>query len=194
MYLLAGSTTLGGQTHAHVEAPVRREHLPEEENEPQLHRLLEHLGEKPLPMPPARVVARAKALLGCRHAPEAQAVSFLEQAAVGLARLIFDSRAAPALAGFRGGGPQTHLVYASDAGEIDLQIRPERGSDKVHLLGQIESQRMARIAQLHQTETRRLDESPVDDRGMFSFEVPPGHYDLVIVLDGGSVRVPALEL
>jgi hypothetical protein len=171
------------------------QHLPgydEFEGDARFQRLLCYLAEKPLAMPPAHAVARAKALM---PTPRQRGPGPVQQAAECIARLIFDSRQAPAMVGFRGTAGDAHLVYASDVGEIDIQIQqPGAEEHPVRIMAQIETDQMHGSARLCRPDRSIVAEAAVDDRGMFTLEAPAGCYELSITLDGNTVRVPALDL
>jgi hypothetical protein len=170
--------------------------------DPRLKRLLSGLAEQPLPMPPSRAVARAKGLLA---SSQPRSSGFVEQVIEVVAHLIFDTRATPALAGFRGTASESHLIYLCNAGEIDIHIH--RGSagpssssvaaaegELVRVLGQVESEHRPHTARLRRPDDTTASQAAVDDRGLFTLEAPPGRYDLMIALDQNTIRVPALDL
>jgi hypothetical protein len=167
---------------------------PDFDHEDQLQRVLTLLRQGPLPAPPAAAVRAAKDLIS-RH--PARMTGPIQHLAETIAVLIFDSRAAPALAGFRGSAADTplHLIYRTELAEVDLQIQPAHGDAPLtRILAQVESQLPARSAHLLHADTTAAAEAQINSRGIFSFTIAPGRYDLTITLADASIRIPSLEL
>ena len=118
-----------------------------------------------------------------------------------LARLVFDSRSRPALAGYRGDTSSFQLAYESDPARLDLQImaqgEPSHGTWR--LRGQVTARDDAGIDSVsllrHRTDTVVAAVVP-DDVGRFKLTSAPGVYDLQIELDQGTrtVLAPGLEV
>lgn len=149
-------------------------------------RLLEVLGEGMLPEPPQAAVNRAKSLVPLDETSTADA---LRPRVSLLARLIFDSRMGPAV-GFRGVTAGFHLRYASDVGDVDVQVLPGAAPDTRRVLGQVERDDTPTAAKLVSRDGRVLTNVAIDDAGMFSFEVPFGAYELLLSVSGHSLRIP----
>jgi hypothetical protein len=162
------------------------------EQDPRIARLLGYLREGPLPSPPPCTIQAAKGLMGTQSRP----AGMFQQLAETIATLIFDSRTAPALAGFRGGSGEVHLIYQSEGTEVDIHIeRPGLSpASRARVVAQVESEGMPHTAHLQRPDRTSIAEVPIDDRGMFAFDVEPGRYDLTITLDDASIRIPSLEL
>jgi hypothetical protein len=118
-----------------------------------------------------------------------------------LARLVFDSRNRPALAGYRGQASSCQVAYESDPARLDLQITPqgEPSHGTWRLRGQVTTPDDAGIDSVallrHRTSTVVATVVP-DDVGRFKLTSGPGVYDLQIELDQGTrtVLAPGLEV
>lgn len=167
------------------------------EDDPRVQRLLGFLRDGPLPRPRAEAIHRAKAI-GARN--QMQTPGALQQSIEFIAQLIFDSRATPALAGFRSAINKARLLYATDAGEVEIQIEPpppgqkEAGQELVNILGHVESEQTARAACLHLPDDTPVVEAAIDEHGMFSLAVPSGSYQLTITLDRSTMKISSLDL
>ena len=154
--------------------------------------------------PSPEAEARAKAIFErARPAPAARP-RFAQQLAEFVARLIFDSRAEPALAGLRGRGSSFQLTYAlwgdaadTESAELDLQAEPAPQSNSWRIVGQ--------VAGCEQNEAMRVDlcrsgsPTPIqsvegDRRGTFVLSVEPGTYDLHLHLPGRVAVVPDIRM
>src|SRR5262245_48013749 len=89
--------------------------------------------------PPSQAAARARALFSRPGRP-----TLAVQVGRLVARLIFDSRTQPVLAGLRGRGTSFHLTYdlsaagAGDSAELDLQAEPSTVSGRTwRVVGQV---------------------------------------------------------
>ncbi len=151
--------------------------------------------------PSPEAAAQAKAIFD-RARPARS--GFSEQLAQLVARLIFDSRAEPALAGLRGRGSSFQLTYdlSSEAAEeespeLDLQAEPVPQAQSWRVVGQ--------VAGCDQVEAMRVDlcragsPTPIqtvqgDRRGTFVLSVEPGTYDLHLHLPGRVAVVPDIRM
>ena len=115
-----------------------------------------------------------------------------------LARLVFDSRHQPALAGYRGYGSSCQLAYESHPARVDLQIGPHgtprgtwrlRGQVTSHLDAVVDS-----VSLLQHRSDRVVATVVPDGPGRFKIESAPGVYDLLIELDRGTRTVLAQGL
>jgi len=138
------------------------------------------------------------------HQPAAREAvwkTWIDQAAGILAQLVFDSRAQPAVAGFRSSPTTVQLAYEWADGRVDLRIAPDpaasaprrvmRGQAARHSPGAFGS------AVLLDTAERRLVESTgIDAHGRFRLSPTAGRYELVLELDDGrsAVTVGPLEI
>lgn len=118
-----------------------------------------------------------------------------------IARLVFDSRAQLAVAGYRGGAARYQLAYESEPVRLDLQVLPRERSagDAWRLRGQVTVHRDAQLGEVallaERTETLVATAIP-DHLGRFKIDSPSGVYDLRIELDDGtrSIVAPRLEI
>ncbi len=151
--------------------------------------------------PSAEAEAAAKAIFDRARPARPR---FGQQLAEFVARLIFDSRTEPALAGLRGRGSSFQLTYdlagdAADAesAELDLQAEPVPQANSWRVVGQ--------VAGCDQNESMRVDlcragsPAPIqtvqgDRRGTFVLSVEPGTYDLHLHLPGRVAIVPDIRM
>lgn len=121
-----------------------------------------------------------------------------------LARLVFDSRNQPALAGYRGGASSCQVAYECDAVRLDLQIiqimpQGDPSDSTWRLRGQVTARDDAGVdsVSLLRQRTGTIVAAVVpDDVGRFKLMSGPGVYDLQIELDQGTrtVLAPGLEV
>ncbi|MDY7109157.1 MAG: hypothetical protein SYC29_11035 [Planctomycetota bacterium] len=127
------------------------------------------------------------------------ALAWLEQARRCVAQLVFDTRAQPALAGFRGGGAGYQLGYDSDEGRVDIRITPEarpaRGRFRVR--GQITPRQggdVGSVALVTAGTSNAVTIAIADEHGRFRLDAPSGRYDLVAEVAAGALIAPDLEI
>jgi anti-sigma factor RsiW len=147
--------------------------------------------------PTSAAVRSALAALVPQRGPVA--LAWLEQAKRIVARLVFDTRAEPALAGFRGGGTDYRLGYDSDEGRVDVRITPEAGTarGRWRVRGQVTTRQGAgvnSVALVTAGTTRAVTIALPDRHGQFRLEVPSGVYDLVAELATGALIAPDLDI
>jgi hypothetical protein len=147
--------------------------------------------------PPPRTVARALGLLA-EQRPSALAGWLAEGRRI-VARLIGDTRAEPALAGFRGQRDGFHHAYDCETATLDLGIAPEGlGVESPwRVRGQVTSKdgTQANSAVLVRPETGEAVAAAVpDDRGHFRLVVPAGSYDLFVGLRWNTLVVPGVDI
>ncbi len=117
------------------------------------------------------------------------------------AKLVFDSRAPLAMAGYRGGAASYQLAFDSETARVDLQILPQEGAvgDRWRVRGQITVRDDAELGAVtlmaEHTDTTVATAVP-DQAGHFKIDSPPGVFDLRIDFDEGtrSVVAPRLEV
>jgi hypothetical protein len=143
---------------------------------------------------PASVRAAAKAIAR----PAIAQPSLVEHVRELVARLIFESRAGAAALGYRGQSAGIHLVFASEAGEVDLRIEPDpRASDGARVVtGFMDTEapapvrgRAVRIGQGGGTTPFECEAS-----GHFGIRLEPGPYRLEFDLAGVRVLIPRMEV
>src|SRR5262245_2616125 len=89
-------------------------------------------------LPRSAIIDRAAELF--RRREQLIPTVWLGQAFRAIAELLYDSRRAGAIAGFRGASHGYHLSYKADDARIDLQVTPASPESRlVNLQGQIES-------------------------------------------------------
>jgi hypothetical protein len=126
-------------------------------------------------------------------------LAWLEEARRYVARLVYDTRAQPALAGFRGGGAGYQLAYDSERGRVDLRITPAAGSrrDQWRVRGQIMTSPGAdvgSVALVTAGTSHAVTVAVPDQHGQFRLDVGRGTYDLVAELMTGALIAPDLEI
>ena len=150
---------------------------------------------------PPKAVARAKAIFEARREPAGD-LSLGDRIGQLIARLIYDSRAEPALAGVRGAVTGFQLAYElpESGAQLDLQAEvDESGADtrRWRLVGQVSSPEALAPPQV--VLCRAGSRTPIctvdaDERGVFVVRTDPGTYDLHIRLPGGVTTVPDIRM
>lgn len=146
--------------------------------------------------PPAALIERAKAIY---RAPQtAETPGWLAAARELIARLVFDSRLTPAVAGFRGGDDAFQLSYESEAGEVDLQCEPSYDARRHawRIMGQVTPHQdlsVRRVLVVPQGGQSPVAEVPVDADGLFTVQADPGAYTLYVEIDGQVITLPGIE-
>jgi anti-sigma factor RsiW len=150
--------------------------------------------------PPPQAVAEAKAIYRPPREPS-RAPSLGDSIAQLVARLIYDSRAEPALAGIRGGATGFQLEYELPETEARLELQAdvdEDGADarRWRLVGQVTSHEPAapRVALCRAGSPTPMVEADADERGVFVMKVDPGVYDLHVHLSDGVAVVPDIRM
>ncbi|MHC4413815.1 MAG: anti-sigma factor family protein [Planctomycetota bacterium] len=153
--------------------------------------------------PPPEVVAKAKALFRRRAEVSKRPPGLIDQVAATIARLIFDSRVQPALAGLRGPATGFQLTYELSGARLDLEVEPAEPAEPAaegagwRLLGQIASPRplpAVRVALCQAGTDEPVCAVESDERGAFALDAQPGTYDLRIHLPDGVAVVPDLRI
>jgi anti-sigma factor RsiW len=149
--------------------------------------------------PPAHAVARAKSIyVQPRRAPQ---TSWFERAQQLVAKLVFDSRTQPALAGVRARSQSCSLVFETEREAVDLQAEPRRDADgrvtAWQLVGQVEQDEdsyKCPVAFIRLADKSHAAETTLDERGVFSLDLMPGTYEIRIGLPNHTIIVPKLDL
>lgn len=157
---------------------------------------------------PAEVIARAKRIFDPSFLP--QRTSWLERLEQVVARVIFDSRVQPAVAGLRGAASGFQATFEIDEAEIDVHAEPVQtygrgeappgapGSGQWSVRGQVmtpaERGGVRRVALVTRDQRSPALETTADARGRFSFTAAPGEYDLYIELQEKTIRVPGMTM
>ncbi len=138
--------------------------------------------------PPESAARRAMAIF------PSQSVTTILQRIV--ATLLFDSYRQASLAAVRGAAHSRQLLFTAQDVDIDVQITTERNQTVV--LGQmlsntVELQPLSPVRLYRANEIIQTTQS--DPHGQFAFrEVPPGTYDLGVVLQSTEIVLTGLEL
>ena len=114
-----------------------------------------------------------------------------------VATLVFNSRSQPALAGFRGAVGNVQMAFETDAGTIDLQIRPGKNPRVWKVQGQISCEEVAGLIDAAAVEAhsgRHIDSVRVDEHGRFHLTLPAGLYELHLQVDDHVVVLPNLDV
>lgn len=150
--------------------------------------------------PTATSLQRAKAVFARMRAGQAQR-SWLDGIVESIAKLVHDTRAQPALAGFRGAADGYQLTFEANELEIDLQIEQSSGSADdgalCQVIGQVSTPTgpgAKSIAFTAPGTRESLAEIATDSRGVFSIALPRGRYDLLVEGSGGVVVVSGLDV
>ena len=146
--------------------------------------------------PPAAALARAKALFRAESRPVWRDwLAALEEA---VARLVSDSRAQPALAGFRSAGGAVQLTFESDTLEVDLElIPPSTDETRWTILGQLSSEEPIAntpVALVSERDAHTGSDAEADEHGVFKLQADPGEYELMIRLPQRLVRIPGITI
>ena len=113
-----------------------------------------------------------------------------------LAFLVFDSDDAVALVGSRSAalGPR-RMLFQSDPAAVDLELRADRRSSRVSMLGQIRGLSVGAGARICLGNPSGAVEAPIDSRGRFELEaVPTGSYSAIFELGDVNLEIPSLVI
>ncbi len=150
--------------------------------------------------PPETAVRRAKSIFGAgrRDAAAPGIRQYLEMA---IAKLVFDSRARLALAGYRSGTASGfQLAFESGSATIDLDAQPlgDSGDERTwEVVGQVDDERSPgdwEISLVPRGGSVPVARSTCDPSGAFAIEAPSGRYDLFIGGAGRKVVLPDIAL
>lgn len=146
--------------------------------------------------PPAETLRRAQALF---VAPVAERGGLLDAARRLVASLVYDSRVAPAVAGFRGLEDSFQLSYTCGADTLDLECAPLGDAPQTawSILGQIDSQQAVgglRAELVRQDTGVAAATTQTDEHGVFRMEAPAGSYELRIQIRDTVIVFPDVEL
>ncbi len=138
------------------------------------------------PVPPESL-ARYRAVFREQYqeAPATSLFDLVEQ----VARLLFDSRTQPAVAGLRGVGA-IQVVYEADGVLIELGI--EGAGETRRVTGQISAESTPTTAVLRNEGD--CVELELDEQGWFTADVPAGQYDLRVLLQDRVVTATDISI
>lgn len=145
---------------------------------------------------PDSLVRRAQAIFESTTAARPGIADALRRV---LARLVFDSRAEVALAGFRGVEDSFQLSYESELATLDLEcdLSGDPNRPTWSIIGQIESDTGAGglNAVLYPTgSTTPVARTVTDEHGVFRMELSAGAYELHVEFPGQVVVFSSVEL
>ncbi len=145
--------------------------------------------------PPAETVAKAKAIFQQARG----GLGALSGIAQAIARLVFDSRATPALAGFRGLEDSFQLAFECGATTLDLDCEPlgDEPESAWTIIGQIDAPsgvEGCRAALVRREGGEAVAEVVTDQFGVFRMDARCGSYDLRIQTTDAIVVFPNVEL
>ena len=151
--------------------------------------------------PPPEVVAKAKAIYDARHFAAA-GPSLTEQVGRLVARLIYDSRLEPAVAGLRGQTTGFQVTYDLSAGGAELDLQAELAEEvgnghRWRLVGQVASEQSlpaTRVALCRAGSLTPVETTTSDERGVFVLRTEPGTFDLHLHLPAGVSVVPDIRI
>lgn len=149
--------------------------------------------------PSSAAVASARALFSPQR-PGAAAEGLADQVARILGRLIYDSRAEPALAGLRGPACGFQLTFELPDAQLDLHAEPidgDGGSARWRLVGQLACSGTApeMRVELHRADsTEPVRTVDAEQRGIFTIDTPPGLYELHLRLPEATVVIPEIDI
>ncbi len=152
--------------------------------------------------PPADVVAKAKRIFaGAQSDPALGWLARLEQF---IAELVFDSRAEPALAGYRGAAMTFQLSFECELASVDLEAEPLVDGNAVgpdesqwRIMGQVDLRQpdsLIELALVEQGTGAKVADTVADEHGMFALEVKAGRYDLLLRVGDKVVVLRNIEI
>ena len=147
--------------------------------------------------PPDAVKQRVFSLLGERKSSLIE--SILSGVRAAIATLSFDSRAVPALAGFRSASEAVELSFESELGEVDLRLEPTmiQGVERWRAVGQLAATREpsgpATVSFVRSDAAVEPICTTTDVHGAFQQQLEGGCYDVIIRLDDRALVLSDLE-
>ncbi len=112
-------------------------------------------------------------------------------------KLVFDSRARPAIAGFRGETDARQMAWEAPWGRVDIEIGTLTG-DLRQIRGQVTIDDTHRAPSGVALFESGGGDAPVtaatDARGRFLLETPTGVFDLLVAVDGEALVASGIEL
>ena len=152
--------------------------------------------------PPAELVAKAKAIFA--SSPSEPAASWLDHLQQLIADLVFDSRAQPALAGYRGPATTFQLSFECEVASVDLEAEPLVDGSAVppdesqwRIMGQVDLRQpdsLIELALVEQGAGAKIADAVADEHGMFTLEVKAGRYDLLLRVGDKVVVLRNIEI
>jgi hypothetical protein len=187
---------LDEQTAARVKAHIRSS-ASDAERVARLRTVIKTMRADDTLAPPNEPLDRAKAIF--KPSRSSAWRSLRRQLEAVVASLVYDSRAQPALAGYRGAGDVVQLSYESEIADVDLELSPtgaQAGATWL-VMGQISPHEMrARpvVALLSPSDESFCMEIAPDEHGVFTLQSASGEYELVIRFADRVVVFPDVNL
>ncbi len=114
-----------------------------------------------------------------------------------IATLVFDGRATPMVAGYRGVGTRGHITYATNLAELDLELSEHGGDEgQIDVRGQIQAEqgRADEVAFVFLRDPDRIVSVIPDERGLFRLSLLPGAYSVHCRLGSVTMDVPEIHI
>ncbi len=146
---------------------------------------------------PTDTLTRAQAIFKPEQTPAWRRwLQDLEQV---VASLIFDSRAQPALVGYRGGSDVVQLSFETEVASIDLELTSAGAVRDMTwtVMGQIsphDTELQLVVVLVSQTDDTIWVEVETDEHGVFTLQSPPGMHKLLIRFADRLVVLPNISL
>lgn len=146
--------------------------------------------------PPLATLRRAIAI----GAPRPEAVSaWWERLAQVVADLLYDSRATPALAGFRGGDDAYQLTYETPDIEVDLEVQASLGQDQppwqiLGNVGGVTPDEPADVVLLSSDSGEPVVQTQTDPRGNFRLPADSGRYQIGIRVGERAIMLRDIDM
>ncbi len=125
-------------------------------------------------------------------------LAWLEPLRQVVAQLIFDSRAQPALAGFRGSSDSYQLTYKNELACVELGVSQQQTQrDIFRLRGQTTTEQKREYGSVALLSTGSNDPqavSEMDKHGRFKFDAKPGKYDLAVQIGDEALIVQEISI
>lgn len=114
-----------------------------------------------------------------------------------VASLLFDGRATAMVQGYRGGGTRGHIAYASDLGEIDLDLGESSKEDtEIDVRGQVDaaSGQAGEVVFVLLRDPESSVTTMPDEQGMFRVNLLPGAYGVHCRLGDRVLSIPEIHI
>jgi anti-sigma factor RsiW len=147
--------------------------------------------------PSREALILAKAIF--RHGQDARRTHWWQRLEQVVATLVHDSRAQPALAGYRGVGDAVQLSYESELADIDLELSPSGTQEHAAwtVMGQVSARPPAAIVSVvlvSRSQGGAQIEIEPDEHGLFTLRADAEEYDLFIRIADKVIALPDLNL
>lgn len=151
----------------------------------QIRGMIATLREGALAAPSAHAISKAMDIWQQQQRPSVGA--WLADAADRIMGVVFDSGAAPALAGFRGASDSRHLTFSQEGIEIDLLVETEEG--RAIIRGQVAGAKALEAGAFAPGTDSLLARALADDGGGFCLDLEPAACDLRVRTESGVLML-----